>query len=156
MGISREFLKDQMKKLETNYGKDKFRMTQDTFELWYEMFADCEEDGLKIAVDNCLKENEFAPNIAGLMKYYKELEKERNEIIESMTSSYNTMRNAWGEKYDKTTFRAIVDYIFRFPKEQRKVQTVELTHHAISYYNDCVYVGRADIPTIKEYVEGKR
>ena len=73
MGISKEFLRDQMKKLETNYGKDRFLINQEMFDLWYEVFSDCEAEGLKLAVINCMKDCEYAPNIAKLMKCYKEL-----------------------------------------------------------------------------------
>ena len=154
--ISRKFLKEQLHRLQTNYGNEKFDVTQDMFNLWYEMFENCEEDGLRLAVSNCIKENEFAPNIAGLMKYYRDLEDSRKEIAEVMKSKYTTMRCMWEESYDSETFKAIVEFIFRFPKEQRKVQMIELTQHAISFYNDCRNCGRQDIPTIKEYVEGKR
>lgn len=154
--LSKKFLKEQLTKLQTNYGKDKFDLSQDMFNLWYEMFADCEEDGLKIAVNNCIKENEYAPNIAGLMKYYKDLDNSRKEIAEVMQSKYTTIRSMWEEEYDPNTFKSIVEYIFRFPKEQRKIQMVELTHHMISFCNDCRNCGRTDIPTIKEYVEGER
>lgn len=154
--ITKKVLKEQLSKIQTNYGVDKFDLSKEKFELWYEMFADCDENGLKLAVANCIKENEYAPNIAGLMKYYRTLEQDRAEIAEVMKSKYTTMRSMWREEYDSDTFKAIIEYIFRFPKEQRKVQMVELTHHAISFYNDCRNVGRQDIPTIKEYVEGKR
>ena len=154
--ITKKFLKEQLERLQANYGKEKFDLSLDTFNLWFEMFKDCEKEGLKIAVDNCIKENEYAPNIAGLMKYYRVLEEERKEIAEIINSKYRTLMSFWGEKYDHDTYKAIIDYVFRFPKEQRKVQTVELTHHAIAFYNDCRNVGRLDIPTIKEYVEGKR
>lgn len=154
--ITKKVLKEQLEKLQLNYGVGKFDVTPEAFELWYEMFADCDENGFKLAVANCIKENEYAPNIAGLMKYYRTLEQDRAEIAEVMKSKYTTMRSMWREEYDSDTFKAIIEYIFRFPKEQRKVQMVELTHHAISFYNDCRNVGRQDIPTIKEYVEGKR
>lgn len=154
--ITQKFLKEQLIKLQTNYGKEKFDLSKDMFNLWYEMFADCEEEGLRIAVSNCIKESEFAPNIAGLMKFYRELETGRLEIAETMNSKYTNIRSYWGEKYDHDTFKAIVEYIFRFPKEQRKVQMKELTHNAIRFYIDCRRCGRQDIPTIKEYVEGKR
>lgn len=154
--VTKKVLKEQLEKLQTNYGVERFDITPDVFKLWYEMFADCDENGFKLAVANCIKENEYAPNIAGLMKYYRTLEQDRAEIAEVMKSKYTTMRSMWREEYDSDTFKAIIEYIFRFPKEQRKVQMVELTHHAISFYNDCRNVGRQDIPTIKEYVEGKR
>lgn len=153
--IERSVFLTYLQKLERVYAP---RMTfnQELVDIWYEMFADCEEEGLKIAVDNCIKNSEYPPTIAGLMKYYKELEIGRIEIAETMNAKYANMRSFWGEKYDHDTFKSIVEYIFRFPKEQRKVQMTELTHHAISFYNDCRRCGRQDIPTIKEYVEGKR
>lgn len=156
MSITREFLRDQMKKLEVNFGKDRFHITQEVFELWYEMFADCEEDALKLAVKKCIEESEFAPNIAGLMKYYRALVQGRNEIIEVMQSKYKTLLGIWEESYNKETFMAIVAYVYKFPKEKRKEAMIELTHKAVSFYNDCRNEARLDIPTIKEFVEGKR
>lgn len=156
MGISKEFLLKQMGRLELNYGKDRFRVEQDMFDLWYEMFAECEEPGLKLAVDKCIKENEFAPNIAGLMKYYKALEDERNDLRDTIQHQYTTIRSIWGEKYDKETYESIVEYIMRQPKNLRKVEMVELTHRAVSFAHDCDACGRTDKPTIKGYIQGER
>ena len=156
MGISKEFLLKQMGRLELNYGKDRFRVEQDMFDLWYEMFQECEEPGLKLAVDKCIKENEFAPNIAGLMKYYKALEDERNDLRDTIQHQYTTIRSIWGEKYDKDTYESIVEYIMRQPKNMRKVEMVELTHRAVSFAHDCDACGRTDKPTIKRYIQGER
>ena len=156
MGISKEFLLKQMGRLELNYGKDRFRVEQDMFDLWYEMFQECEEPGLKLAVDKCIKENEFAPNIAGLMKYYKALEDERNDLRDTIQHQYTTIRSIWGEKYNKDTYEAIVEYIMRQPKNLRKVEMVELTHRAVSFAHDCDACGRTVRPTIKGYLQGER
>lgn len=156
MGISKEFLLKQMSRLELNYGKERFKVEQDMFDLWYEMFADCEEEGLKLAVDKCLRENEFAPNIAGLMKYYKELENEKNEERDIIKHQYTIIRQIWGEPYDNDTFKAIVTYILRQPKKMRKVEMIELTHRAVSFAHDCDACGRIDKPSIKEYIQGAR
>lgn len=156
MGISKEFLLKQMGRLELNYGKDRFRVEQDMFDLWYEMFQECEEPGLKLAVDKCIKENEFAPNIAGLMKYYKALEDERNDLRDTIQHQYTTIRSIWGEKYDKDTYESIVEYIMRQPKNLRKLEMVELTHRAVSFAHDCDACGRTDKPTIKRYIQGGR
>ena len=153
--IERSKIIELLRKIERVYAP-RMEFNQELVDIWCEMFADCNEKGLELAVNNCIKNSEYPPTVATLMKYYRELEESRKEIIETMTSKYATMRYMWGEEYRDETFKAIVDYIYRFPKEQRKVQMVELTHHAISFYNDCVSVGRSDIPTIKEYVEGKR
>lgn len=153
--IERAVFLTYLQKLERVYAP-RMSFNQELVDIWYEMFADCDEEGLRIAVNNCIKDSEYPPTIAGLMKYYRELDDSRKEIAEVMRAKYTTLRGMWEEEYDSDTFKAIVEYIFRFPKEQRKVQMVELTHHAISFYNDCRNVGRQDIPTIKEYVEGKR
>lgn len=153
--IDRDKFIEYLKMLDKAYSP-KMTFTKELVDMWYEMFADCDEEGLKMAVINCIKTSEFPPNIATLMRYYRELDDNRKEMFALITSNYTTLRSMWREQYDKETFKAIVEYVFRFPKEQRKVQTVELTHHAISFYNDCRNVGRLDIPTIKEYVEGKR
>ena len=130
--------------------------TQDLVDLWYEMFQDCEEEGLKLAVDKCIKENEFAPNIAGVMKYYRELDAERQELTDLIKHQYTTMMVVWGEEYDRETLCAIMNYILKFPKSSRKVEMVDLTHRAVSFVHDCEACGRIDKPTIKEYLQGKR
>lgn len=154
--ITQEFLLKQMAKLELNYGKERFKADQDIFDLWYEMFADCNEQAFKLAVDKCIKENEFAPNIAGLMKYYKVIEEEHDEMKEVLNSQYKKICSLWTEEYDSDTFKAIVEYIYRFPKKMRKVEMIELTQRAISFSFDCDGCGRKDKPTIKEYVQGAR
>ncbi len=153
MGITKEFLLNQMRKLETNYGKEKFVMNPDLFELWYEMFQPCEEEGLKLAVDKCIKESEFAPNIATLMKFYKELADEREEMRRLIEHEYGLMKSVWGEKDNAETYNAIVRYIYKQPKKERRVKMVELSQESISYYHDLIAKGIHQIPTIKEYVE---
>lgn len=151
-----KFLQEQMKRLETNYGREKFVITKDIFDLWKEMFSDCNEQAFKLAVDKCIKENEFAPNIAGLMKYYKAIEEEHEEMKEVLNNQYRKIYSLWPEKYDSDTFKAIVEYICRFPKKMRKVEMIELTQRAISFSYDCDGCGRKDKPTIKEYLQGAR
>lgn len=154
--ITQEFLLKQMSRLELNYGKERFKADQDIFDLWYEMFADCNEQAFKLAVDKCIKESEFAPNIAGLMKYYKAIVDEHDEMKEVLNSQYKKICSLWTEEYNSDTFNAIVEYIYRFPKKMRKVEMIELTQRAISFSFDCDGCGRKDKPTIKEYVQGAR
>ena len=154
--MDKKFLKDQMIKLETNYGKDKFHISKDIFDLWFEMFAGCEEQGLKLAIEKYIRESEYPPNIAGIMKCYKELEAERADLVETIKAQYSIIRSIWGESYDAETLKTIQDYIVKFPKKTRKVEMVELTHDAVSFRHDCDACGRVDIPTIKEYIQGMR
>lgn len=156
MAVTRAVLKEQMAKLETNYGKDRFIITPESFDLWEEMFADCDAKGFELAIDKCIKEEVYVPNIAAVMKHYRELSEEREALRETIKHEYGLMRSIWEEQYDSDTFDAIVEYIYRFPKKQRKVETIELAQRAISFYHDCTTAGRLERPTIKEYVEGAR
>lgn len=154
--VKKEFLLNQMSRLELNYGKERFKVTQDIFDLWYEMFENCNERMLKQAVSKCIKENEFAPNIAGLMKYYKEIEDAHNELLDTINSKYRTIRSIWEEPFDEDTAKEIYAYVIRFPEKTRKTEMIELAHKAISFRYDCSACGRTEIPTIREYVMGKR
>lgn len=154
--VSREYLLAQLKRLQTNYGADRFNIGQDVFDLWAEMFAECNEDGFRLAVDKYMKENEFAPNIAGIMKCYRVLEDEKNDLKETIKHQYTTIRCIWGEEYDSDTFNEIVKYVMRFPKTMRKVEMIELQQRAVSFAHDCDACGRVEKPTIKEYVQGAR
>lgn len=156
MAITKDFLRDQMKRLEINYGVDKFHVTKEIFELWLEVLADCNEEPFKLAVDRCIKKSEFAPNIAGLMKYYREVCDEHNAFINSLTSSLTIISSIWGEKKSPEAFSALREYMERFPASTRSIELVEFTHKAVSFRNDCRACGRIDIPTITEYIQGKR
>ena len=151
--IERKRFIPYLQKLEKAYS-GKLHFDQDLVDLWYEMFEDCEEEGLKLAVARCIKESEFPPNIATLMKFYKELADEREEMGRFISHEYGLMRSLWEEEYSDDTFNAIVEYVFSKPKINRKVEMVELSQRAISFYHDCIANGRKDIPTIKEYVKG--
>lgn len=156
MAITQEFLLSQMKRLEVNYGKDKFVMYPDLFDLWYDMFKDCNEVGFKQAVQKCIKESEFAPNIAGLMKYYKQIEAAHNDLVKVVTDQYTLMRSIWGEPYDFQTLSEIYAYIRKLPEDTQKTEMVELTHKAVSFKHDCEACGRTDTPTILQYIQGAR
>lgn len=152
--IERERFIPYLQKLDKTYG-GKLHFDQDLVDLWYEMFADCEEEGIKLAVDRCIKESEFPPTIATLMKFYKELAEEREELKRLIEHEYSLMKSVWGERDNGETFDAIVNYLNRQPKKERRVKMVELSQEAISYYHDLVAKGIQNIPTILEYVKGK-
>lgn len=153
--MKRESFLKYLRKLELAFSP-KLSFTQELVDLWYEMFEDCNEDAFRLAVDKCIKESEFAPNIAGLMKYYKAIVDEHDEMKEVLNSQYKKICSLWTEEYSSDTFNAIVEYIYRFPKKMRKVEMIELTQRAISFSFDCDGCGRKDKPTIKEYVQGAR
>ncbi len=68
--------KDEWKKiiivLEEAY-KDRFRMTEDSFIVWYDMLKDISFDNMKAAAYKLMTESEFAPTIAALRKRAAEI-----------------------------------------------------------------------------------
>lgn len=154
--ITKEFLLEQMGKLELNYGKDKFEVNQDVFELWFEMFKDCDKKILEKAVRKCLLESEFAPNVAGVMKYYKQLADAHYDYVDFIKHQYTLLRSVWEEPEDNETMLDLYAFSMRFPENQRRTNLVEYIHTACSFRHDCDVCARLDIPTIKEYIQGAR
>lgn len=151
--MEKECLIDQMKKLEANYSPEKFRITQPLYDLWIEMFLGLDEETFKRAVTKYIKENEFPPTIAGIMKCYNEINSYRRMINDLVTGQYNVMRNVWEEPFDKDTLKKFKEIVFAAPKEQREGLITNTVNNAISYYHDCSYDGKKP-PTLIEYLGG--
>jgi hypothetical protein len=151
--MTREFIKSQVAKLKQAY--EKFNINQSQFDLWCECFQMCNEKDFELAVANYIKGNEFPPTIAGVMKYYREIEDYKREMKEFLFRQYTTLRSTWDERYDKDTMNEFVRMVCNKPKEFRKDFAVEYTHEAVSYHHDCEYEGRA-APTLMDYLKGER
>lgn len=154
--ISKKELKSILEKLELAYGSKFPVFDNPKVALWYEMFKDCSKEGLLEAVDRCIKESEFPPNVATLTKFYKEVASEHNELIQEVRSKYKSIATVWHENYDADTFNTLLEYVMRFPKETQKTEIQEFAYKAISFMRNCEGCGRQDYPTIKEYIQGKR
>lgn len=152
MAVTRELLKEQMKRLEINYGVDKFKITKEVFELWFDILSKCEEKELVMAFTECLTENEFAPNIAGLMKYYRKIIDERNQYRDHVLQQYAVIRDVFEEKFSADTLNTILEYLSVFPQNMRKAEMTEMTYRAITFCHDCEYQAK-EKPSVKEYIE---
>jgi hypothetical protein len=151
--MEKQCIVDQMKKLEANYSPEKFRITQPVYDLWIEMFLGLDEEIFKRAVSNYIKENEFPPTIAGIMKCYEEINQYRKFMKDFLGGQYNVMRSVWDEKIDDKTRRAYIDLVFKCPKDKREDFAVDVVHQAVSYYHDCEFKG-VKPPTLIEYLGG--
>ena len=141
-----------LQKLETAY-EPKLTFSQDKVDLWYEMFRECNLTILRKAVDNCICNNEFAPNIAGLMKYYTALANKDSELENLTRRQYHILRVTFEEEVDLKTFEILKKWVFRQPEETRIEKLVEFTQQMVSFYNDCRAHGSINIPTIYKYIE---
>lgn len=146
---SREFIKNQVVRLEDNYGSDRFKLTQPMFELWCEMFKDANEDGLKVSVDEYIASNEYAPNIAGIMKIYKAKANYRKELHIFLLGKYKWVCRWYEEKPSQEVFSMFCKYIAKFPKDIQKTKADEVVRNAVSRYNSI-----HDGMTFEKYLKG--
>ena len=133
---SREFIFAQLERLERNFGKERFKVTQPMFDLWSELFADYEEEGLKVSVDEYLRTNEYPPTIAGIANIYKAKDDYRKSFKSYLKGRYIWVCRWIEEKPTKETFSLFCKYAISFPQEERKEKVEEVVHKAMSYYND--------------------
>lgn len=126
---------------------------QEKVNFWYEYFADCKEKIFEQAVTNYIKHEEFPPSIAGVMKYYREIETYLKEMREFLFSQYSMMMATWDENQDQDTLNEFVRIIRKYPREKKKEAAIEITNKAISYHHDCEYEGRT-APSLLEYLRG--
>lgn len=150
--MDRQYIKSQITKLNNAY--DKFELDQKQFNLWCECFGDCNPQIFEMAILNYIKENRFTPTIAGVMECYKAIEDYREEMKSLIARQYQIMRDIWEEPYDSETLKTFIDKVYEYPKEVRKIQAVEITHEAVSFYHDCIIEGK-ELPTLKAYLGGK-
>lgn len=157
--ITREFIIDKLKKLDFVYGS-KFNLTNSNLEnhirLWKEMFEDCEPKYLEKAIDNCIKNCEFPPNIATITRYYREVKEEDNDLEKVVKAQYKILRVTWEEDVDLKTFEALKGLVLHFPEINRIGTLLDFSEKAMSYRNGLRGEGRTDIPTLFEYIQGKR
>lgn len=149
--MERGDLKKSLEKMDLVY--DKFFITPELFNIWYECCKECDAETFDHAVIMYMKTNEFAPTVAGVMKCYNEINSYRRMISDLITSQYNMMRNVWEEPFNKETLKRFKEIVFAAPKESREGIISNTVNHAISYYHDCSYEGKTP-PTLYEYLGG--
>lgn len=151
--MTREFLKKQVSILRSTY--ERFTITQEQFDIWYKCFADCDEKIFEQAVMNYIKNSEYPPVIAGVMKYYREIVDYKQDMQQFFHRQYMTLISVWEEEFNADTLIEFINLVCKYPKEQRKDKAVEITHQAVSFHHDCEYEGRK-APTLMEYIRGIR
>ena len=133
---SREFIQAELVRLEHNFGKERFKVTQQMFDLWSEIFADYEEEGVKVSVDEYLRTSEYPPTIASIIKIYKAKDEYRKELLSYLKGRYIWVCRWIEDKPTKETFSQFCKYAMSFPQKERKARVEEVISKAINYYNE--------------------
>lgn len=152
--MEKETLKMELERIEKNYGADKFVMDQGLFDLWYEVVGDSREDVFHDAVNECLKKNAYAPNIAGVMIYYDELMKMHEERRKALRKDLFNLLADWGQERTLTVIEAWINYCKRESEENMIEESHKLANDANNFMIACKVKGEK-LPPLEKYIEGK-
>lgn len=132
---SRNFIHSQILKIERNYGKDRFKVTQEMFELWNEMFKNYNEEGLRVSVDEYIKTNEYPPNVGSIAKIYKAKDDYRKEMLSFLKNKYLWVCRWIEQKPTQEEFSWFCRYVMGYEKDMRKNKADEIVRGVIARYN---------------------
>jgi hypothetical protein len=150
--MNKKFLQSEMMRIETNYGQDKFKITAEMFNLWWDMFKDLKEEGVKVSVTEYIKNHEYPPNIAGIMKIYTAKNEYRKHMRQLILAKYNYVCRWYEEKKTEQCLKKLINLVFSYPTEDREIVINDFALDAISYYNRCMAEGKKC--SIEEFIEG--
>ena len=143
--LDREVFKDQLINLTKLYAP-RFEFDQEKFDLWYDMFSDCDTEGIKAAINKLVQESEYVPTIASLRKCYNELEEKRRKLAHTIQSDYQILVSLFGED-DEETYRLFKEKVIN--SKDRITKANEITTELVSEYHDYQNDG-LEIPPLKE------
>lgn len=129
----------------------KIHFTQGMVDLWYEMFSELEEEGVKTSIDEYIKTNDFPPSVASIMKIYKAKETQRKEAQEYIENMYNWVARWYEEQPGEETYELFARHIRGRPLNEVKAATDALCEKVVRYYND--NTDNPDRKTLKEVLK---
>lgn len=149
--ISNKFLSKQMMKLEQNYGKDRFKITQQMFDLWSDMFKDYDEEGLRVSVDEYIQTSEYPPTIGSIAKIYRAKDNYRKEMASFLKSKYLWVCRWIEQKPTQEEFSWFCKYVMSYEKDERKSRADEIVRRVIARYNEL-----PEKKTLREWIGNER
>jgi hypothetical protein len=150
--MDKKFLKEQMVRLEANFTTERFKITKPMFDLWYEMFHDLEEEGVRVSINEYIKTNDYPPTVASIMKIYNARAQEREELRRYIKGKYIQICRWYEEKPNDDTLAEITKMTTNVPKEDRKKFVEDMAYDAIRFYNDGLAMGATNI-TVNKFLE---
>jgi hypothetical protein len=149
--MNKEDFDRQLKKLDVMY--EKFNIaSQEVYDIWRNCFKDADIKVFTQAVDEVIKNEEYAPNVATVNRYYKQLEEARRAMIEKARECYNRVINALGCEKNVDDYREYLEWLATVPTQERNEIAERFSYEAVNYANGCTASGTPKA-TFKELLE---
>ena len=157
--MTREELKQECKRLIVCY-PNRFEMTQERFDIWYDLMGGLKALAVHEAVSRHMATSDYPPFPASIIRLYNEVIEEWRLIMNHVWNTYNLTCDIYqrygGEvrEEDKEIFK---DYLRGTPYPDRERKAADFLHELQAYLE--TKDKNADdngLPTFREYIGGKR
>lgn len=138
--MTREEIKTQLEKLDLMY--ERFNITQALFNVWAENCKNLEAKTFERAIGEVIKHEEYPPNLATVLRYYREIEAENRAIISKARECYMRAISALGIPKNVDEYKAYLLMINAAPREERMELAENFSMMVVNYANKATSEGK--------------
>lgn len=158
--MTRDEFKAVSVKLRIAYKRQGFMENPEEFELWLEHFGDLKQKFMAAAVHEFISQSVYPPTIADIKNRYDVLAEDDRKYNAEIMGLFRLAQSLYPGSGlvddEQEELEAFKTYIRRFPERERRVRAEEFLNLVTGYIRNCEGCGRKEMPTFKEYIEGKR
>lgn len=143
-------LSEILLKVKKIYG-DRFLIEQGTLDAWYEFIGDLDFSIAKAATSRYVRENEYAPTVAGIMKHYNAIVEEHNEVMARLKENYDRITGLYPGGHTKQAWQAYMSLVSSAKDDPGKQKISDMIASHVSAY---ISKAEGNVPTLAEYIGG--
>ena len=145
--MTRDEIKLQLEKL--NLFFDKFTVSQTIFNMWVDVFKSYDSKVFERAIDEVIKNEEFAPSIATVRRYCRDIELENKQIMEKARECYLRAINALGIDRNMDEFLVFLRAINGEPRNNRLNFAEDICSAIVNFANKQISEGNKNISFVE-------
>lgn len=145
--MTRDEIKLQLEKL--NLFFDKFTVSQTIFNMWVDVFKSYDSKVFERAIDEVIKNEEFAPSIATVRRYCRDIELENKQIMEKAKECYLRAINALGIEKNMDEFIVFLKVINSEDRNNRLNFAEDICSAIVNFANKQISEGKENISFVE-------
>ena len=150
--MERYELKEQMNLLKTAY-RDRFRPTQEEFDLWFDRLGGLRLRYFQEAVKRYIDAKQFPPTVADLKTMYEAVKSDYDRLNRDIKQLYEGAAAFYPGGGSAESWTAFISYIRSFPEDQRMKQAGIFQRRCLKFVEKCE-AERCEVPDFAEYIGG--